>query len=214
MDDGNQQHGTDEGLRDRMRRLRWRLSGAWGLPTFVLATVAGTGGVVLLPLAGQQSNVVGAFLLCGFANLFVLAVLAPGAGWILRRRRPQLPRAVAVDRAGTGLMVALLGVLLAIGITHHGAKVASDAADRRQLAAVRRYLHDQADGQYRANIGHESVWKQSDGLYRTCVPGRDPQKNLCLYVDMAGPYPAISVDPDQQPNSVVAGPDNPGRHGR
>jgi hypothetical protein len=197
-----------------MRRLRWRLSGAWGLPTFVLATFVGTAIVVLLPLAGQKSNVVGAFLLCGFANLFVLAVVAPGAGWLLRRRRPELPRAVATDRAGTGLMVGLLGVLLAIGIAHHGSKVASDDADRRQLAAVRRYLHNQADAQYRANIGRESVWKQSDELYRTCVPGRDPRKNLCLYVDMSGPYPAISVDPDQQPNSVVAGPDNPGRRGR
>lgn len=214
MDDGDEEHSTDEGLRDRLRRLRWRLSGAWGLPTFVLATCAGTLIVVLLPLAGQGSNVVGAFLLCGFLNLFVLAVLAPGAGRLVRRRRPELPRAVATDRAGTGLMVGAVGVLLVIGLAHHGAKVASDDADRRQLAAVRQYLHDQADAQYLANIGSESVWKQSDELYRTCIPGRDPRKNLCLYVDLSGPYPAISVDPDQQPNSVIAGPDNPGRTGR
>ncbi|MCW2957515.1 MAG: hypothetical protein JWP18_318 [Solirubrobacterales bacterium] len=214
MDDGDEDHGTDEGLRDGLRRLRWRLSGAWGLPTFVLATLAGAVIIVRLPLAGQSSNLVGAFLLCGFANLFVLAVLAPGAGWLLRRRRPELPRAVAADRAGTALMVGVLGVLLGVGIAHHGAKVASDDMDRRQLAAVRRYLHDQAPAQYRGNIGRENVWKQSDDLYRTCVPGRDRRKNLCLYVDMSGPYPAINVDPDQQPNSVVAGPDNPGRSGR
>ncbi len=213
MDDGAAEHGTREGPRDRLRRLRWRLSGAWALPTFVLTTAAGTVVVMLLPLAGQRSNAVGAFLLCGFANLFVLAVLAPAAGWMLRRSRPGLPRVVATDRAATGLMVGLLGVLLTIGLVHHGAKVASDDADRRQLAAVRRYLHDQADAQYLANIGRESVWKQSDDLYRTCVPGRDRRKNLCLYVDMSGAYPAITVDPDQQPNSVVAGPDNPGRSG-
>lgn len=211
MDDGDEEHGTDEGLRDRLRRLRWRLSGAWTLPTFALATVVGTVVVVVLPLAGQSSNVVGAFLLCGVLNLFLLAVVAPGAGYVLRRRRPELPRDVATDRAGTALMTAMVGLLLAIGIAHHGSKVASDATDRRQLEAVRRYLHDQAAPEYLANIGNESVWKQTDDLYRTCIPGRDPRKNLCLYVDMSGPYPAIRVDPDQQPNSVVAGPDNPGR---
>ncbi len=214
MDHRDEEHGTDEGLRDRLRRLRWRLSGAWSLPTFALATLFGTLVVVLLPLAGQESNVVGAFLLCGFLNLFVLAVLAPGAGLLLRRRRPELPRAVANDRAGTALMTAAVGVLLALGLAHHGAKVASDDTDRRQLQAVRTYLHNQAEPQYLANIGRESVWKQSDDLYRTCVPGRDPRKNLCLYVDMSGPYPSIAKDPDQQPNSVVAGPDNPGRRGR
>jgi hypothetical protein len=214
MDDGARQPATDDGLRDRLRRLRWRMSGAWGVPTFILATLAGAVIISLRPIAGQSANVVGAFLFCGFANLAVVAVLARPAGWCLRRRHPELPPAVAADRAGTGLMLALLGVLTAIGLAHHGSVVAAGDADRRQLQAVRAYLVRQAPPEYVHNIGNESVWKQSDVLYRTCVPGNDPGKNLCMYVDVSGPAATVRVDPDQQPNSVVAGPDNPGRRGR
>jgi hypothetical protein len=214
MDDGAQQPATDDGLRDRLRRVRWRMSGAWGVPTFIAATLAGTVLISLQPIVGQSPNVVGAFLFCGFANLVVLGVIAPSAGWWLRRRRPELPRAVAADQAGTALMVALLGVLFVVGLAHHGSVVAADDADRRQLRAVRAYLQRRAPPEYAHNIGNESVWKQSDVLYRTCVPGNDPSKNLCMYVDLSGPAATVHVDPDQQPNSVVAGPDNPGRRGR
>ncbi|MCW3017363.1 MAG: hypothetical protein JWO02_4455 [Solirubrobacterales bacterium] len=214
MDDGAQEPAEDDGLRDRLRRLRWRMSGAWGIPTFLLATLAGTVIINLLPIAGQSSSVVGAFLLCGFANLVVLGAIAPIAGWWLRRLHPELPRAVAADRAGTGLMVGLLGGLVALGVAHHGSVVAAGDADARQLQAVRDYLRRQAPPEYVQNIGNESVWKQSDVLNRTCVPGNDPRKHLCVYADLSGPTPTIRVDPDQQPNSVLAGPDNPGRQGR
>ncbi len=213
MDQGDRDDVMDDGLRDRMRRLRWRLSGAWGLPTFVLTTIAGTVVISLLPIVGQDTNIVAAFLFCGFANLVVMGIVAPWGGWWLRRRRPQLPRAIAVDRAGTALMTGLVGVLLIVGLAHHGAVVTADDTDARQLQAVRQYLQTQAPAEYVHSVGNENVWKQSDTLYRTCVPGRDPRKNLCVYVDMSGPYPALNVDRDQQPNSVVAGPDNPGRRG-
>lgn len=215
MDDSTPEHHEDtEGVRARLRRARWRMSGAWGMPVFALTTIAGAVVVSTRPIAGESIDVVGAFLLCGFANLAVLAMLAPAGGWWLRRHRPQLPRGVAADRAGSLLMLGLLATFGGLGALHHGAVLEAAAADARELGAVRTYLHHQAPPQYVRNIGRESVWKQSDSLYRTCVPGDDPDKHLCLYVDVSGPSPTITVDPDQRPNASIAGVDNPGRRGR
>lgn len=207
---------TDERdrLRDHARRLRWRLSGAWQLPTFVVTTLAGTLLVHLLPFAGQRTDVVGAFLLCGFANLVILAALAPAAGWLLRRRRPALPRAIAVDRAGATLMGAMLGAFALLGALHHSAVLDAGRSDGRQLAAARAYLERNAPAEYVHHLERPSVWKQADFLYRTCFAGNDPQRNLCLFVDMTHDPPLVTEDPDQQPNSFIAGGDNPGRRGR
>lgn len=214
MDEAARHEQDRERLGDRVRRARWRLSGAWLLPTFALATFAGTVLVHLLPIAGDHTGVVGAFLLCGFANLIVIAALAPAGGWLLRRRRPGLPKAIAVDRAGTALMVALLALLALAGGLHHGAVVASSDADGRALAAARAYVRAHAPAQYARRSAQVSVWKPSDVLYRTCFPGSDPARDLCLYVDVSADPPRVRRDPDQQPNAVIAGQDNPARHGR
>lgn len=215
MDEAARHQEDRERLGDRVRRARWRLRGAWLLPTFALTTLAGTVLVHLLPIAGTHTGVVGAFLLCGFANLIVIAGLAPGGGWLLRRRRRSLPQAIAVDRAGTALMVTLLAVLALAGGLHHAAVVASSDADARALAAARAYVRAHGPSQYALRSGGGvSVWKPSDTLYRTCFPGRDPARDLCLYVDVSSDPPRVRRDPDQQPNAVIAGQDNPARHGR
>lgn len=206
--------GQDPGAAgQRLTRLRWRLRGAWQWPTFIVLTLVEALMVHLLPIAGDSANALGAFLLCAFANLGVVALLAPLAGRWLRRRRPHLPSAVAADYAGTTLLVALFATLLAIGLAHHPAVGRAHDTYRIQLAAVRRYLAHQAPPEYARNVGRESTWKQAPDLFRTCVPGPDPRRDLCLIVDTSGPSPSVVRDPDQQPNSVVAGPDNPGRRG-
>jgi hypothetical protein len=206
--------GEDPGRAgQRLIRLRWRLRGAWQWPVFATLTVAEAVMLHLLPIAGDSADALGAFLLCGFANLGVVALLAPLAGRRLQRHRPQLPRSVASDYAGTALMLALFAALLAVGLAHRPAVRAAQDSYRLQLDAVRRYLAHQAPAEYARNIGRESTWKQAPDLYRTCVPGRDPARALCLIVDTSGPNPTVVRDPDQQPNSVVAGPDNPGRRG-
>jgi hypothetical protein len=214
MDEPTASEDERDGLRDHLRRLRWRLSGAWQLPSFVATTLAGTLLVHLLPFAGQRTDLVGAFLLCGFANLVILAAVAPAAGWLLRRRRPALPRAIAVDRAGASLMGGMLAVFALLGVLHHPAVVDADHADGRQLAAARAYLERNAPAEYVHHLARPSVWKQADFLYRTCFAGNDPQRNLCLFVDMTHDPPLVTKDPDQQPNSFIAGRDNPGRRGR
>lgn len=194
-------------------RLRWRLRGATMWPAFALLTVAEAVLLHLRPIAGEGIGVVPAFLLCGFLNLAIVAVGAPVAGWFLRRRRPRLPREVAADRAGTVLLVAQLALLALLGTLHHGAIVEEDQDFRSQSAAVRLYVQTQAPPVYRANLDRADTWKQGPDLYRTCVPGPDPRKALCLIVRTGQHPPGVRVDADQQPNSKVAGPDNPGRRG-
>jgi hypothetical protein len=63
------------------RRLRWRMRGATLWPAFAVAVVAD--GVLLneLPIAGDDGpGLFAGVILAGFANLIVIAVVAPRAG--------------------------------------------------------------------------------------------------------------------------------------
>ncbi len=195
-------------------RLRWRMRGAWQGPAFVAFTVAEAVLLNQLPVSGDGgTDVVGGFLLCGFLNLAAVGLFAPLMARLVRRRRPSpLPLAVLQDRVATSLMGALAVALVAIGAGHHAAVSAAEREYLEQLQAVRAYVVHQAPPEFRAGVGAESVWKQKDGFYRTCVPGPDPQRSLCLYVDTEGTA-TVTRDPDMQSNSRIAGPDNPGRRG-
>ncbi len=195
-------------------RLRWRLRGAWQAPTFVVLTLLEAVLLNRLPVSGDGgSHIVGAFLLCGFLNLAIVGLLAPLLALALRRRtRADVPRSVAQDRAATALMCALALGLLTLGIVHHPVVNAAQDDYAAQLGAVRQYVNHQAPPEYRAGVGSEEVWKQKDGFYRTCVPGPDPRRSLCLFVETDG-VATVTLDPDQQSNSRIAGADNPGRRG-
>src|SRR5438309_1987385 len=101
-------------------RLRWRLRGAWQWPVFGVLVVGDAVLLHVLPVAGDDgAGPVGALLLAGFFNLVAVAVVGPLGGWALRSRRPDLPKVVASDYAGTVAMVVVTGVLLGIGLVHH-----------------------------------------------------------------------------------------------
>jgi glutaredoxin-related protein len=194
------------------KRLRWRLRGASQWPTFAVLLVVDAILLHLLPIAGEsQPGLVPALLLSGFFNLVVVAALTPLAGARLRRRRPGMPKVVADDRAGTWLLLGLAVVLVAAGVAHRPALHAARDDFAAEMAAVRRYIAAHAPPEYRRNIDRADTWKQGPQLYRTCVPGPDPDRALCLIVQTGQSQPGIAVDPDQQPNAKVAGADNPGR---
>ena len=94
-------------------RLRWRRRGAWQWPTFALLTVVDGALLAWLPFTGGDAEPVGALLVAGVLNLVVLAVAGPAFGWLLRRRRADLPSDVAADRAAVTAMLALTLALLA-----------------------------------------------------------------------------------------------------
>jgi hypothetical protein len=191
-------------------RLRWRRRGAWQWPTFA-AAVAGEALLLHLMPISDGTGVVAAVLLAGFLNLAILAGAGPLTGIAVRRRRPDLPRVVARDYAATGLMIVAVGVIAGLGIAHRPAIRAAAAAFRAQSDAVRAYVALHAGHDYRRRIDGADTWRMDVNLYRTCVPGADPARRLCLIVNTALSPPGITVDSNMAPNSTYIGPSAVGR---
>jgi hypothetical protein len=184
-----------------LTRMRWRMRGAWLWPAFVVLTLAE--GVVLqvLPISGDgPGGVFPGVLLAGFANLIVVAALTPLAGARLRRRRQDLPRPVADNYAGTALLAALAVAIVAGGLIHRPAVLAAKDDLRAQQAAVHDYVITQAP-KYAPGIALADPLRVEDDLYRTCVPGRDPSRWLCLYVNTTQRPAGVTLDSDSTPNS-------------
>ena len=182
-------------------RLRWRLRGALLWPLFALLTVADALVLTVLPISGRHTGLVPALLLALLANL--LAVAGPGrlgALW-LRRRRPELPKLVAEDRAGTAMLVVVSLALLGLGVGHAPARSAADRAAAEERDAVRAFVTAHAPA-YRAHLGAADTEQESDDYFRTCVPGepRAGLPDLCLLVSTAADPPQLRVDHDHTPN--------------
>ena len=205
--------GEDRDERIWPARLRWRLRGAWTAPVFAALTLGEAVLLHRLPIAGDQGpDVLGAFLLCGFFNLALVGFAAPVLARLRRRGGAgAVPLPVVQDRIATAAMAALALLLGAIGALHHSEVQASRAAYAENLRAVRSYVLRQAPPQYHAGLAAIDVWKQKDDVYRSCVPGPDPKRSLCLYVETDG-ITTVTPDHDQQSNAKIAGSENPGRH--
>lgn len=199
-----------------LARLRWRLRGASQAPAFLVLTAAEAALLRWLPFTGDDGlDLVGGVLLAGFFNLAICGAGAPLLAWLTRRRRTTtLPAEVARDRAATGLMLALALLVLAGGLAHRGHVSDSERDHQRQLAAVRAWVAHHAGPEFQAGARSPSTWKLARDRYRTCVTGDEPGRELCLYVRTDQAQPIVRKDPSQEPNSLLAGPDNPGRSGR
>ena len=194
-------------------RLRWRLAGAWQWPTFMVLTIVDAVVLARLPFAGGRSDLLGCLLAAGLLNVIVVAVLPLVAGPLLRRRRPQLPREIAADQAGTAGLVALTVLLLVLGFVHRPALQANDQDAARAVSAAAQFAAHRAPKEYLPLRGSDTV-QQGDGVFRTCFPGPDPRRDWCVWVMTDEAVPILRPDPDQRPNATVAGADNPGRLSR
>jgi hypothetical protein len=187
-------------------RARWRLRGAWQWPAFVVLTPID--GVVIAELPFYEEGPGGLLpgvLLAGFVNLFCLAVIAPRMGRVLRRRRPDLPRLVAADYAGAGTLVAVTALLLLGGVLHRPA--VADEAEARRAAVIG--AHDYVllrRPEYRPGLASIDALRLERDLYRVCVPGPDPKRWLCLFVDTGREPPGVKLDVDRSPNSLLRVP--------
>lgn len=195
--------------RARLTRLRWRLRGAWQWPTFLALIVVDAVLLHELPIAGDGPDWFAAVVLALFFNIVAVAAGGTLLGLLVRRRRPDLPRLVAADRGGTIALVATTAILVAIGIAHR-----SQLADEReelaeQASAVRRYVGHQTDPayrQYRRHLDRLDTLPFGDDLYRTCVPGDDPERSLCLFVDTSTSPPGLREDSNPAPNATFVAP--------
>ena len=183
-----------------LARLRWRMRGAWLWPAFFgLTAVDGALIALLAPYEEAPRGVVVGVLLAGFANLATIAVLAPLGGHLLRRRRPDLPRVVANDYAGTALVLAITATLLAAGLAHRPAVVAERGDEAAVLAAVRGFVASQAV-EWRPGLERVEAVRLAADVYRACVPGADPRRSLCLIVDTDQHPAGVTRDNSMEPN--------------
>jgi hypothetical protein len=181
------------------------MRGAWMWPAFAAFTVVDGLLLHLQPIAGDGTAIVPAFLLAGFFNLVAVAVVAKLAGWVVRRRwRRDLPRTVAQDYAGTALLVAVAAGVLAAGLAHRGAADSAKADFTAQSLAVRRWARTQAPPAYRRNVDRADTLRLDTDLYRTCLPGPDPARELCVYVNTDRHPPGVRLDPSREPNESFA----------
>jgi hypothetical protein len=183
-----------------LARLRWRMRGAWLWPAFLALTALDGALIELLPPYEEAPRgVIGGVLLAGFANLVAIAVLAPLGGYLLRRRRRDLPRVVANDYAGTALVLAITALLLAAGLAHRPA-VGDARADRAAvLSAVRGFVTNQAV-EWQPGLPRVDAVRLAPEVYRACVPGEDPRRALCLIVDTDQRPAGVTRDSSMEPN--------------
>jgi hypothetical protein len=183
------------------RRLRWRLRGAWQWPAFLVLTLLDGVVIARLPFTGDGSDVFAGVLIAGFLNLVAVAVLAPVAGRVLRRRRPDLPRLIAADYAGTALLAAIAALLVAGGLLHRPALTEEARDERAAVASVHDYVIAQAP-ERRAGLAALDLMRIEPDYYRACVPGPDERRWLCLFVNTRQRPPGLKRDPDQAPNTA------------
>jgi hypothetical protein len=186
----------------RLRRLRWRLRGAWQWPAFAVLTVADALLLVRLPFAGEGIDLFGAMIVAGFINVLTVVLLAPLGGLLLRRRRRDLPFMIARDYAGATLLVAVFAGLLIGGLTHRSA-LRDERADRTAVyVAMHRYVL-RAQPQFASGLPYMSTRKLSDDHYRACVdrPGEMP---ICLFVNTDQAPAGVTRDPAREPNEQTS----------
>jgi hypothetical protein len=185
----------------RWRRLRWRFRGAWQWPAFLALTALDAIVLAVLPFYEPgPGGLFPALLLAGFANLVAVAVVAPLLGRLVRRRRPDLPRVVARDYAGTMLLVAGFVLVVVGGVAHRPAAVAADADRAAVLAGVHAYVLGQ-EPSLRGRLGETDVLLLVADYYRACVPRRQPRRWLCLFVSTDQRPAGLTVDPSETSNA-------------
>jgi hypothetical protein len=192
------------GSHGSLGRLRWRLRGAWLWPSFVLVTVLEMGLLHWLPVQGDATGWIAALLVAGTLNLIGIVVVGGVGGIALRRRRPDMPKVVADNYAGTAVLGIVAAGLLVAGALHRPQIVQHREAFGRQSLAVRDWVRTHGDGYARAHVELADSLLVDENLYRTCVPSRDPKRWLCLVVDTSASPPEIKRDRNREPNATFA----------
>ena len=184
-----------------MRRVRWRLRGAWLWPAFMALTLAEMCLLHWLPVAGEGARFIPGLLLAGSLNVIAIALLGSIGGLVLRRVRGDLPKVVADNYAGLAALGVVALAFLVAGIVHRPELAADRAAFHEQSQAVRLWVESNADGYSRAHVDLADSVRVDADLYRTCIPSPDPKRWLCLIVDTSHSPPRVKRDVSRESNA-------------
>jgi hypothetical protein len=188
-----------------LARARWRWRGAWLWPAFVVSAVVD--GVIgrVRPFAGDSQGFIGAMLAGLVINLLMIVCFSGALGKLLRRRRQDLPMAVARNYGGTAAVVTVSVVIAAIGLARHGGIVARQRALADAIVRAEAFIGDHAPATFRADAMRTDTFTiQAGQIYRTCVPSLDGSRAYCVIVKPRLPLAQSVVFAGSEPNSLFS----------
>jgi hypothetical protein len=188
-----------------VERVRWRRRGAWLWPAFVALTVADAVVGSELPPVGDTQSLYAAALLGAALNLLGVIVLSWPLSLLIRRVRPDLPKVVARDYAGTALVMAVTVGLLTAGLAHRSTVEAHQSALTEAATRAEAWIGTRAPAQFRRNAASINTFTIQPGrLYRSCAPGAQPSRSYCVIVKIWLPSARSVSFAGTEPNSVFA----------
>jgi hypothetical protein len=191
-------------LRGWLTRIRWRRRGAWLWPLFIALTIADAVIGHALPPQGETQSLVAAALLACVLNLIAVVLCTRPAGAALRRFRPDLPRVVARDYAGRGLIVAVAVALAMAGLLHHPTIIAHQRVMRDAIGRAQAWIGDRAPAEFRRNVQFVNAFMIDTGIYRICVPSAVGTGSYCVIVKESLPFQRSVSFAGTESNAVFA----------
>jgi hypothetical protein len=179
-------------------------------PAFIAVTLVDGLLLHLLPPIGTGIDLIPAFLLATFGNLFLVGAIAP---WLARRTWKRRPAAepgaparaqleVLSDRIGTGLLLATVAGVLVAGLAARPTVVSETEDTERNAAAFRALILERGDGELIRNLETANTVRLGEDFFRTCVARDDRERYFCAFVDTSTDPPDVDVDASAEPNSV------------
>lgn len=199
-------------------RLRWRLrGGAWLWPAFGAAVVLDALILHFLPPVGSEQqlnapeglNLLGDLIVAGFANLFLVAAIAP---WLARRLserppaegQPAPPYEIVLGRSAMILMsVAAVG-LVVVGLGNRPLIVSETKATETNARLVRQWVEVHGTAEMKRNLETANTARLASNFFRTCIANDHRTAYFCFFVDTKADPAKLTRDSDKRPNSLVA----------
>jgi hypothetical protein len=190
--------------------MRWRLRGAWMWPSFVVITLLD--GFLLHELLPDRWGfaLIPGILVATFGNLVLIGAVGP---WLARRlwkRRPaaqpgapaQAQLDVLSDRIGTGLLVAGLFGVLALGLAARPVVVSETEDTERAAFALIHYIERSGNEELIRNRDTAQTERKAEDFFRTCIRRDDRRRYFCFLIDTSRKRVRIVRDPSALPNGL------------
>jgi hypothetical protein len=199
-------------------RLRWRLRGtSWLWPAFAIAVFVDAAILHFLPPVGSEQqinapeglNLIGDLIVAGFANLFLVAVVAP----FLAKRMAERPVPEGELRppyelhygrvASIAMALGTLG-LIVVGLGNRPLIVSETQATETNARLVRQYVLNHGNAEMKRNLETANTARLASNFFRTCISNDHRTSYWCFFVDTKADPAKLTRDTDTRPNSLVA----------